>query len=101
MCGIYAAFAAAKRPFYAETKLVEFSYTIPFEYKVQSGNTKYVLKKVAETIFPERIVNRKKQPFFMPLSDIGKDLQGDVRRTLSREKLEGRGISITQGVSPC
>ena len=86
---------------FLDHQLVEFACTIPFKYKVQGDSTKHVLKKVAETVLPSRIVHRKKQPFFMPLSDwIRKDLRDYVRRTLSRERLEDQGYFSHAGVEP-
>jgi asparagine synthase (glutamine-hydrolysing) len=48
-------------------KLVEFAATIPPELNLRGGTTKYVLKRAMRGILPERIINRPKQGFAVPL----------------------------------
>ncbi len=52
----------ARAPF-MDYKLVEFSFKIPFEFKVNNGNGKYILKKVLEGKLPKEIIYREKQGF--------------------------------------
>jgi asparagine synthase (glutamine-hydrolysing) len=49
-------------------KLVEFAATIPPEMNVRGGTTKYVLKQAMKGILPERIINRPKKGFAVPLA---------------------------------
>jgi asparagine synthase (glutamine-hydrolysing) len=48
-------------------KLVEFAATIPPEMNLRGGTTKYVLKRAMKGILPERIINRPKRGFAVPL----------------------------------
>jgi asparagine synthase (glutamine-hydrolysing) len=48
-------------------KLVEFAATIPPEMNLRGGTTKYILKRAMQGILPERIINRPKQGFAVPL----------------------------------
>ncbi len=48
--------------------LVEFAATIPAQYKVRNGETKYLLKKIAERFLPHEILYRPKQGFAVPIS---------------------------------
>jgi asparagine synthase (glutamine-hydrolysing) len=48
-------------------KLVEFAASIPPEMNLRNGVTKYVLKRAMSGILPERIINRRKQGFAIPL----------------------------------
>lgn len=52
----------ARAPF-MDYKLVEFSFKIPFKFKVNNGNGKYVLKNALEDKLPKEIIYRKKQGF--------------------------------------
>ncbi len=48
-------------------KLVEFAATIPPEMRLKNGVTKYILKQAMRGILPERIIDRPKQGFAIPL----------------------------------
>ena len=48
-------------------KLVEFAATIPPEMNLRGGTTKYVLKRAMRGILPDRIIDRPKHGFAVPL----------------------------------
>jgi asparagine synthase (glutamine-hydrolysing) len=48
--------------------LVEFSATIPPDWKVNGTTTKYIWKKAAERLLPKEIIYREKQGFAIPIS---------------------------------
>lgn len=52
----------ARVPF-ADTKLVEYLWNLPFSYKYKDGKEKYLLKCAFEDIIPAEILNRKKNPY--------------------------------------
>ena len=74
-------------------RLVEYIAKIPSEYKIHHGETKYILKKLAEKILPYDIVYRKKQMFTVP---IGEWLKGSLKeiayKILLEEKTVSRGL---------
>jgi asparagine synthase (glutamine-hydrolysing) len=49
-------------------KLIEFSATIPNNFKIRNGETKYLLKKIAEKYIPKDVIYRPKRGFAIPLS---------------------------------
>lgn len=49
-------------------KLVEFAATIPPEMNLRDGTTKYILKAAMRGILPDRIIERPKRGFAVPLS---------------------------------
>lgn len=51
-----------------DQELVEFACNLPMHYKLNGLKTKYLLKKAADGILPEGIVNRPKKGFGIPLS---------------------------------
>ena len=84
---------------FLDHELVEFAARLPFELKVKGFRTKHILKRVATPLLSERIVHRKKQPFFLPLSNwIRNDLRGYVSSVLSEEKLTEQGYFDSAGV---
>jgi len=48
-------------------KLVEFAATIPPEFKLKQGATKYIFKKAMRGILPDSIIDRRKHGFAVPL----------------------------------
>lgn len=62
-----AASLEVRLPFLAHP-LVEFALSLPSSYKVRGMTTKYLLKKVAAPLLPERILKRPKKGFGIPIS---------------------------------
>lgn len=50
-------------------RIVEFAFSLPLEYKLKSGVNKRVLREVLYRHVPQRIVNRPKMGFAIPLTD--------------------------------
>lgn len=71
-------------------RMVEYVAKIPAKYKIHCGETKYIMKKMAETILPYDIVYRKKQMFTVP---IGEWLKGDLRELAYQVLLDERTVS--------
>jgi len=72
---------------------VEHAARIPWRFKQRGRTGKWVLKKAIEPLLPRNIVRRKKSSFGAPLRRwIRRELQGDVRETLSSESFRNRGI---------
>jgi asparagine synthase (glutamine-hydrolysing) len=74
-------------------KLVEFAATIPPEMNLRGGTTKYVLKRAMKGILPERIINRPKNGFAVPLGYWFRGKLGSyVRDLLLGESARRRGF---------
>lgn len=52
----------ARVPF-ADTKLVEYLWNLPFEYKYNNDTEKYLLREAFKGEIPEEVLNRKKNPY--------------------------------------
>ncbi|MFD1706773.1 asparagine synthase (glutamine-hydrolyzing) [Siminovitchia sediminis] len=52
---------------FLDTKVFEVASTIPTSLKTAEGTTKYVLRKAAEGIVPDHVLNRKKLGFPVPI----------------------------------
>jgi asparagine synthase (glutamine-hydrolysing) len=49
-------------------KLVEFAGSLPLRWKIRNGNQKYILKKLLSRYLPEKLFDRPKHGFNMPLA---------------------------------
>jgi len=74
-------------------QLVEWVWGLPFHYKVRDGRTKYLLRKVLYRHVPQKLIDRPKMGFGVPL---GEWLRGPLREwaeeLLSVEKLQKGGL---------
>ncbi len=52
----------ARVPF-ADTKLVEYLWNLPFEYKYNENTEKYLLREAFKGTIPDEVLNRKKNPY--------------------------------------
>ena len=82
----------ARVPF-LDLELVEFAKTIPANLKMNSKETKYILKKVAERYLPLEVIYRPKTGFGAPVRKwVTQDLNAMIEERLSPGKLKQRGI---------
>jgi asparagine synthase (glutamine-hydrolysing) len=88
----------ARSPF-MDYRVVELAFRMPGDVKLRNGETKAVLKRVAETILPHNIVHRPKQMFSMPVGDWFRGpLRGLVQNVLCDKVAAGREIFHRQKV---
>jgi len=72
-------------------RLIEFAQTIPASLKLRGLETKYVLKRAAEGLIPEEIINRPKQGFDVPIRrwfnrELREMLDDTMRSARARER---------------
>jgi asparagine synthase (glutamine-hydrolysing) len=78
---------------FIDKKVVETAMKIDGTLKYKNGQSKYVLKKMAENYLPKDIIYRPKASFGVPIrSWISTDLKPMVDDLLSKEKIEKRGF---------
>ena len=53
---------------FLDQKVVELTASFPAEYKLRSGQSKYLLKKIFKDILPAKVLKRKKMGFGVPLA---------------------------------
>lgn len=74
-------------------ELVEFACSLPTQYKLKGRTRKYLLKKAAAKLLPEKIINRKKQGFPIPIEKwLRNDANEMMRDLLSDDCLRRRGF---------
>ncbi|MFH0774861.1 MAG: asparagine synthase (glutamine-hydrolyzing) [bacterium] len=76
---------------FLDHKLVEFAASIPSNLKLKGKKTKYILKKALSGILPEKILNRGKMGFGVPLSFWFREELKDYARELLLCKKADRG----------
>jgi asparagine synthase (glutamine-hydrolysing) len=78
---------------FLDHKLVEFATRLPIDMKLRGATTKYVLRKAMADVLPERILNRKKMGFPVPVGDW---LRGEFRSIVDEyvlsERVRARGL---------
>ncbi len=81
--------------------LAEFTAKLPNQLKVQSGQEKYLLKRAAEGLVPNEVVNRKKSPMTSPTSPafLGDNAPEYVKHLLSPEMIDKKGYFNSRFVS--
>jgi asparagine synthase (glutamine-hydrolysing) len=57
------------RAVFLDNDLVDFCQRLPNRFKIRNGQRKYLLKKVARTLLPASIIDRKKKGFGIPLTN--------------------------------
>ncbi|MCX6133068.1 MAG: asparagine synthase (glutamine-hydrolyzing) [Ignavibacteriales bacterium] len=87
-----AASIEARVPF-LDHRLVEYSMTIPQEFKIKGGEPKYILKKAVEGIIPDNIIYRKKQGFAAPVNEwLRNEWSGYAENAIRESALVKQGI---------
>src|SRR5262249_22808978 len=70
----------------------EFAQTIPASLKLRGLETKYILKRVAERLVPDEIINRPKQGFDVPIRRwFNRELREMLEGTLNDRRARERG----------
>jgi len=81
------------RPPLLDHRLVEFAATVPARFRLRDGTTKYLFKQAMRAVVPDRIIDRQKQGFAVPLA---KWLRGDLatfaRDILLSDRAAQRGL---------
>ena len=75
---------------FLDYRIVEFSATIPFNFKLKGMNEKYILKQAVKDILPKEIIKRKKQRFFTPVDHW---FSKNIRREINKQIEESEAIS--------
>lgn len=82
----------ARTPF-LDYRMMEFAFTMPAEYKLRGGVTKYLFKKAVAPLIGENLAYRKKQMFTVPVGDwFRRELADYCSEMLLGERATNRGL---------
>ncbi|HUK99988.1 MAG TPA: asparagine synthase C-terminal domain-containing protein, partial [Nitrospirota bacterium] len=74
---------------FLDQKLIEYVVKLPISYKYRNGISKYILKKILYKYVPEKLLDRPKQGFGMPVYEWFKgDLKNLYQDYLAKEKIK-------------
>lgn len=80
--------------------MVSFAMNVDQSLKIKEGNAKYLLKKLLARHIPQKLIDRPKWGFSIPLSTwLKTDLKYLIDQYLSKEEVESAGICNTEYVS--
>jgi asparagine synthase (glutamine-hydrolysing) len=74
---------------FLDHKFMEFTATLPYQWKIKGLTSKYILKKSLKGFLPNKILNRKKMGFGVP---IGKWFRGELKNYLTETLLAQKSI---------
>ncbi len=78
---------------FCDHKLIEEMARIPFSEKLKGFKLKSLFRKAVKDLLPQKIINKKKQGFMLPLADwISEDLKPYICEVLSEENIKKRGF---------
>jgi asparagine synthase (glutamine-hydrolysing) len=79
---------------FLDHRMVDFLFSLPFEYKIGMGQQKKILRDAVSHLLPQEVITRKKQGFEVPLLKWFKtELRGSIESLwLSDDYIESQGI---------
>jgi asparagine synthase (glutamine-hydrolysing) len=87
------------RPPLLDHRLAEFAATIPAQYRLRGGTTKYLFKQAMRGILPDSIIDRPKHGFAVPIASwLRGDLAEFARGLLLSTACRQRGVFNTRHV---
>jgi asparagine synthase (glutamine-hydrolysing) len=78
---------------YLDHEVVELAFRVPSALKLESGNTKVLLKRIAARYVPAECVYRPKEGFSIPIKQwLGREFRPLLEELLGRDRIAGEGI---------
>ncbi|MBK7701062.1 MAG: asparagine synthase (glutamine-hydrolyzing) [Saprospiraceae bacterium] len=78
------AFSIESRVPLLDHRLVEFAFSLPMEYKIQNGYTKWILRQAMQDFLPEKVYSRKDKIGFVTPGEV-KWLRNDLGHLLNTD----------------
>ncbi len=78
---------------FLDNELTDYVVTLPQEYKINKGITKAVLRQAGRKILPGEIIDRRKEPFSLPITEwLKTDLKEFLTDILCEESVKKYGL---------
>jgi asparagine synthase (glutamine-hydrolysing) len=85
---------------FLDADVMELAFSMPGHLKIRDGERKWILKRAMRGVLPDRILNRKKEGFSIPMKNwLRQGLEPLMRSLLSRERIAARGWFNPEEVS--
>ncbi|MGB9735254.1 MAG: asparagine synthase (glutamine-hydrolyzing) [bacterium] len=76
-----------------DNRLIDFSMSLPFNYKIRGFTQKYIVKALMKDRLPDVIINRKKKGFGIPVARwLRKEFRYKSELILSKDAIEPAGL---------
>jgi asparagine synthase (glutamine-hydrolysing) len=80
---------------FLDPEVVRFAWRLPLDWKIRSGTSKWILRRVLARYVPESLTNRPKQGFAVPLDEwLRGPLRGLVEDALSSSSSTLEGLEV-------
>jgi len=78
---------------FLDQDVMELAFSMPGHLKIRDGRRKHVAKEALAGLLPDRILNRSKEGFSIPMKQwLRKELRPMMERLLAPERLASRGV---------
>ena len=78
---------------FLDVDVMELAFSMPGGLKIRGGRRKYILKEALRGVVPDRILERKKEGFSIPMKQwLKKELKPLMERLLAPDRLAARGL---------
>jgi asparagine synthase (glutamine-hydrolysing) len=86
---------------FLDHRVIEFASRLPTRFKLNGLNEKFILKKAAEDLIPQELIDRPKQPYRAPISNcfLGAESPDYIDDLLSEDELKRAGYFDASKVS--
>lgn len=92
------AFSVESRLPFLDYRLVEFALSLPDNYKIHNGKTKYILREAMKTVLPEKIYNRTDKMGFVTPEELWLKENQEVFRRELKEAVQLSGGLINERI---
>ena len=78
---------------FLDAAVMELAFSMPGDFKIRHGERKWILKRAMQGLLPDRILNRRKEGFSVPMKNwLRRELQPLMRSLLAPDRVAARGL---------
>jgi asparagine synthase (glutamine-hydrolysing) len=92
------AFSIELRCPFLDHRIIEYSFTLPSNYKIRDGETKYIMREAVKGVIPESVRKRKKLGTPVPLETWLKKFRSEITQMIKSKKFKDRGYFNAEAV---